>query len=267
MHLSFLKRSAIILALIILSALIVWLIYAWYFQPLPDTAIQWLSQVPSPTKADRILVFSPHPDDETIACGGYIATAVQNGSSVWIALITDGNKHGKERIRYAEFYNATRTLGIREHQLFFLGFPDGGLRKENPDKLRQSFERIILTVKPEIVFAPHPLDHHPDHQITGKIVEDLSSSGSFVLYQYLVHYNLFPKPRQYAPNLYLKPPMRLLRINSSWMTFPLSETMEQVKFQATLQYRSQLKDPFDPLLPGLMLGMIRKNELFSTGGK
>jgi LmbE family N-acetylglucosaminyl deacetylase len=37
-----------------------------------------------------ILVFAPHPDDETLGCGGTIANRVREGHEVEIFFMTDG---------------------------------------------------------------------------------------------------------------------------------------------------------------------------------
>lgn len=43
---------------------------------------------------ERVVVFAPHPDDETLACGGTIAKSVHQGDDVYIVIMTDGrNSH------------------------------------------------------------------------------------------------------------------------------------------------------------------------------
>ena len=79
------------------------------------------------TTEQKVLVFSPHADDESIAAGGYIAQSIINGADVTIVMVTDSNAQGKEAIRYEEFKKATSILGVPEADLVFLGFPDGKL--------------------------------------------------------------------------------------------------------------------------------------------
>jgi LmbE family N-acetylglucosaminyl deacetylase len=47
-----------------------------------------------------VLVFVPHPDDETIAVGGFIIKSVENNASVKIVTIMNGNWKGEEKKRY-----------------------------------------------------------------------------------------------------------------------------------------------------------------------
>ena len=43
------------------------------------------------TKADRVLVVSPHPDDESIACSGLIQHALEAGAQVRVLWMTAGD--------------------------------------------------------------------------------------------------------------------------------------------------------------------------------
>jgi LmbE family N-acetylglucosaminyl deacetylase len=258
------NRLPLSLATLVLAAILAGAVYSWYFQVLPQSALRLLEEIPAPLKNDRILVFTPHPDDETLACGGYLAAAAADGASVWIALVTDGNKHGQEKIRYQEFKNAAATLGVPESHLFFLGFPDGQLKRQDPRELRLRFEEIISQVKPGTVFAPHPLDHHRDHEVVGKIAASAASGKNITCYQYLVHHNLFPHPKKFAPDLFMLPPLRMYKPGGAWKKFTLDPELEDLKLAAVLRYKSQLHDRRDPFLRTLLLSMVRQNELFAS---
>jgi hypothetical protein len=52
-----------------------------------QSAAAALPDVVIPQSGQRILVFSPHPDDETIGAGGYIAQSIENGADVRIVLV------------------------------------------------------------------------------------------------------------------------------------------------------------------------------------
>ena len=39
---------------------------------------------------EKIIVFAPHPDDETLGCGGTIAKRIVEGYEVIIVIMTDG---------------------------------------------------------------------------------------------------------------------------------------------------------------------------------
>lgn len=99
-----------------------------------------------PSKNDVILVFAPHSDDETLGCGGMIATGTRRGAQVRVALLTNGDGF---RIAVARTYKtlkatpqkciefaykrqqetlaALETLGVTPNCVTFLGYPDRGI--------------------------------------------------------------------------------------------------------------------------------------------
>ncbi len=97
------------------------------------------------TGEDRILILAPHPDDETIACGGIIQKAVAMGLPVRVVFLTNGDNNewsfvlyrkrpellpGQVKamglVRHDEALAAAGILGLRPEQLTFLGYPDFG---------------------------------------------------------------------------------------------------------------------------------------------
>ena len=44
----------------------------------------------SPSTLGRVLVVAPHPDDESLGCGGTIARLTGQSGTVQIAMVTDG---------------------------------------------------------------------------------------------------------------------------------------------------------------------------------
>lgn len=217
-----------------------------------------------PTAAQRVLVISPHPDDETIGAGGYIAVAREAGAEVRIVLVTDGNKHGQGNVRHVEFDNATRVLGVSETDLVFLDFPDGSLLREGGSALKSALQTEVDSFHPDVVVYPDQRDANPDHYTIGRTTDDIldGEASSITRYEYLVHFEIvYPRPREFNPNLYLMPPRHLLTFDRSWHRFDLSVDAENAKKSAIFAYRSQLNSAW---LKGILLSSIRKNELFSS---
>ncbi len=96
--------------------------------------------------SDRILVFAPHPDDESLGVGGLIARAVEKNATVMVVIVTDGSSsHSSSaysklktnlnvignislpELRHNETLNALKNLGVNEKNVIFLGYPDVGL--------------------------------------------------------------------------------------------------------------------------------------------
>lgn len=149
----------------------------------------------------KTVVFAPHPDDETLGCGGTIAKRISEGDEVKIVVMTDGRHAflkvlGIESdptpeelalIRRKEVTNAARTLGLQEENILFLGFEDGTLdihEKEAEEKVKE----ILQKYRPVEVFYPYKKDYNPDHRaancIIRKSLEELGLTPK--LYQYSI---------------------------------------------------------------------------------
>ncbi|MER5218287.1 PIG-L family deacetylase [Streptomyces sp. NPDC002838] len=122
------------------------------------------------------MVFAPHPDDETLGCGGSIAHHTEMGRCVSIVFLTSGEQGvagtvpqlaGEIREREAEA--AAGKLGVPPGNVHFLRFPDGGLDPMD----RAQFLRvlgIVRQLRPEVVYLPHAADGAHDHQQAFRLV-------------------------------------------------------------------------------------------------
>jgi LmbE family N-acetylglucosaminyl deacetylase len=215
------------------------------------------------TAGQKVLFFSPHADDESIAAGGYIAQSVINGADVTIVMVTDSDAQGIEATRYAEFKKATGILGVPEANLVFLGFPDSKLDSINQADLQAALQQQIDKYNPDIIIYPSPYDYNSDHRMIGRALERIlkTESTPITAYNYLVHYELdYPKPRRLAPEDYIMPPDHLAHAEKEWLSFGLSDSIESGKEKAIYTYQSQIHSPE---LSGVMHGNIRKNEIFA----
>lgn len=256
--LSWLNRHKLIVVMSIFLIGLIAFAYALYWQSLPQGAIGFLPVMPSLKPADKILIFSPHPDDETIGAGGLIYQAKASGTDVWVALVTDGNKHGLETKRYAEFNATLDQLGVKASHRLFLNYPDGGLKKQDATMLEIKLAAVVHQVSPTIILGPAKEDEHPDHKVTGRLVYDVATKARIPFYGYLTHYNRFPSPQRFSPEDYLMPPIKLLS-RGMWYKYPITSSTQDIKLEALLQYKTQLKNPF---LRKMFYGSVRKNELF-----
>ena len=125
----------------------------------------------------RVLVLAPHPDDETIGCGGSLALHAKAGDPVKVVILTDGgmgdlsNQMAKSdyvELRKKEALGACAILGIFD--LEFWGFPDRSLSGSRGTlrKMVDLFERF----GPDLVYCPSPLEIHPDHRATSFLLFD-----------------------------------------------------------------------------------------------
>jgi LmbE family N-acetylglucosaminyl deacetylase len=122
----------------------------------------------------KTLVIAPHPDDETIGCGGTLALGSRRGDSATVAFLTSGELGLEElppqdarAIREGEAEAAASILGITS--LSFLRHPDWYL-EQNQVGVASDLARIVDKERPDTVLVPHPEEWHPDHAVAAGIV-------------------------------------------------------------------------------------------------
>jgi LmbE family N-acetylglucosaminyl deacetylase len=123
--------------------------------------------------AQRVLVISPHPDDESIGCGGTLCLHVKAGDRVALIFLTSGEAggHGRTReqtlkVREAEARSAARLLKLSPIE--FWRQPDGALRVT--DALIKRLRAAIVRFKPDIIYLPHDREMHPDHRAAVRLL-------------------------------------------------------------------------------------------------
>jgi bacillithiol biosynthesis deacetylase BshB1 len=116
-----------------------------------------------------VLAIAPHPDDVELGMGGTVALLLDQGLSVGILDLTDGEPTplGSPEIRARETAAATAALGVGWRQN--LGLPNRRLRATLA--ARGALAGVIRQTRPRWLFAPHWIDAHPDHVAATKLVE------------------------------------------------------------------------------------------------
>lgn len=125
------------------------------------------SPVPAPLD---LLVFSPHPDDAELYCGGTLLLHKGEGRRTGVIDLTRGelSTRGDLETRAAETAEATRLLGLdcREN----LGLPDGNIA--NTPESRLAVIRAVRHWRPAVVLLPWHRDRHPDHEHASVLVRE-----------------------------------------------------------------------------------------------
>lgn len=119
-------------------------------------------------------VLAPHPDDESLGCGGLLALLADAGAPTRVIVLTDGCKSHPNSAAYpadrlrdlreSEARAAVSALGLDPAAVTFLRHPDNGLPEEGSpafdDAARQLAEAIDGV---ETVLVPWRRDPHCDH--------------------------------------------------------------------------------------------------------
>ncbi|HEY0069498.1 MAG TPA: PIG-L family deacetylase, partial [Chloroflexia bacterium] len=128
-----------------------------------------------PSGSERVLVVAPHPDDETLGCGGAIARHVEAQDRVCVLIVTDGASSragGRGRgeirkLRESEATAAMRVLGPLD--LVQLGLPEGHWKARD---LQLPLEALLQQDRPTRIYAPSCVDFHPEHVKVAQVLAD-----------------------------------------------------------------------------------------------
>jgi LmbE family N-acetylglucosaminyl deacetylase len=261
------------------------------------------TRAPAPLEvapATRLVVVAPHPDDETLAAGGLVQRVLRSGGTVRVVVLTAGDGYLEAaaaltghptpstadyralgRARAGEARTAMRTLGVTD--LVLIDGPDGGLAAlwasrtkgtpyVSPESGRGPFfgaimlaglREVMEAVRPTLVVAPDPRDHHPDHAAAGRftLAAAVGLPDRPRVLTYVVHDTVWPPP--HPSDDVLPRPAGREYAGTPWVSFTLTLEEIEAKRTAVAAYRSQW-----PIVGGLLERFVRRNEVFAvqTGG-
>jgi len=121
-------------------------------------------------KSRRVLVLTPHADDESFGAGGALCRHVAAGDDVRILLFSDNvaSIDGKDmsyseklELREHEFVNAMHILGVADFHCFRLSDRAFSAKKECPEGLMNK----MIEFQPDVLYLPSLFDNHHDHRI------------------------------------------------------------------------------------------------------
>jgi N-acetylglucosamine malate deacetylase 1 len=130
-----------------------------------------------------VLAIAPHPDDESIGCGGTLRLHVERGDRVTCVFLTSGELGLKElpreeawAIREAEARAAADVLGFAG--VVFLRNRDWYMG-EDVLAAAEGLRRVLTQVSPSTIYLPHASEAHPDHRAAAAVLASaLSGNGA-----------------------------------------------------------------------------------------
>jgi LmbE family N-acetylglucosaminyl deacetylase len=135
------------------------------------------------------LVLAPHPDDESLGCGGLIAACTAAGRPPLVVVLTDGaGSHPASRafppdrlraVRAQEVQAAVGHLGLAADRVVFLNQPDSAAPHSGPD-----FDTAASVLAGLIgretnctaILAPWRHDPHCDHEAASLLASCVAST-------------------------------------------------------------------------------------------
>jgi LmbE family N-acetylglucosaminyl deacetylase len=203
------------------------------------------------------LILAPHPDDESLGCGGLIAASCPAGQPPVVAVLTDGGMSHPEsksfsrkqlvELREAEAREATSVLGLPQDRLIFLREPDTKAPREGVafDRVVEQLTKLVLRFGCSAIVAPWRLDPHCDHEAAALIAAEVAGR---------LHINHM----EYPVWGWLLPPDRIIDAGTAvgWRLDIASHRSRKLK--AIAAYRSQygeviIDDPSGFRLPSELL--------------
>ena len=121
----------------------------------------------------KILVIAPHPDDETLGCGGTLFRYKKEGDLIYWVIVTgiseeSGWSSKKVKKRDAEINATTKKYGFQE--VFNFRLPTTKIDSLPVTDLIEKISDVYKKVEPEIIYMPFMYDVHTDHQTTAKAI-------------------------------------------------------------------------------------------------
>lgn len=196
----------------------------------------------------RMLVVSPHMDDETIGAGGTMLKYAQAGEQVyWLNISNAKTEYGwpqevvaqreRQRERVAEGLGVCEAIDLKWRPTSLSGYPE--------DEAISKIGEIIRKIEPEILVTVFPNDIHSDHETVFRWVKPFSKSFRFPkLKRFLLMETIsetdFALGKPFAPNLLvdiseqMEDKLRLLKIYDTELGEPpFPRSLEQVRALAT----------------------------------
>lgn len=191
----------------------------------------------------RLVVVSPHPDDETFGAGGLLAAAALRGLPVLVISVTDGER-ATPAPDLAERRRGELTVALQylapggDIPVQRVGLPDGAVG-EHEAQLSTALARTI--VGSDLVVCPLLDDGHPDHEASARAAISVANACGAAVRMVPIwawHWHV-PETTSIAGGAKLR----------------LGPVVRARKRRAITRYRSQLDGP-DPVVPGFMLDRL-----------
>jgi LmbE family N-acetylglucosaminyl deacetylase len=163
---------------------------AWNDLPLADLDTILQGRVP--------VILAPHPDDESIGCGGLTAQACAAGVKPQVVILTDGCRshpnspsYPAERLRHArerEAQTALGLLGLPIGNIWFLGLEDTAMPRVGP-AFQLAARRVLGICEGQerpVLLTAWRHDPHCDHEAAAGLAVHVAGRAGIPLLSYPV---------------------------------------------------------------------------------
>jgi N-acetylglucosamine malate deacetylase 1 len=149
-----------------------------------------------------ILIIAPHPDDETLGCGGTILRYLKEGNKVYWLICTQFYRNGKTdeniKLRAKEIKKVSGMFKFT--QSFELNFDAATLTYHDVGNIVNKISSIIKQIKCDTIFLPNRSDVHTDHQIIFKAAFSCTKNFNYPFLKKVLMYEVISET-EFAPAL------------------------------------------------------------------
>lgn len=163
--------------------------------PLADISALPIQTAASVANWGKTLVVAPHPDDESLGCGGAIALLRERQIEVKVLTLSDGTlshpnskKYPPEKLRdlrEREMLAALEVLGVNAENAEFFRYPDRRVPNENSADYENAVARCrdyLNQHQPQTIFVPWRRDPHPDHRAAFSLINRANGNSRIIEY-------------------------------------------------------------------------------------
>ena len=123
---------------------------------------------------NKVLVIAPHPDDETLGCGGSLFKHELNKDDVsWLIVTEINTSQGFSALevenRDSEIHKVSQEYGFIN--TYNLRLPTTKLDPIPFTKIVNKISDLFKKIRPELIYIPFVYDVHSDHQIISKAIQ------------------------------------------------------------------------------------------------
>lgn len=200
---------------------------------------------------NKVIIVAPHPDDETLGCGGTILRHKNSGDKIyWLIMTRMGkqfsadkqDKRNKEIKKVQEIYNFDEVIQ--------LNFEAGIIDDQQLGNIISEISNVFHKLQPNIVYLPFRSDVHSDH----KVVFDAAAActkwfrypfiNKIFVYETLseTDFAINPDSNQFRPNVfvdisaYLNQKIEIMKVYESELgEHPFPRSIKAIKSLAYLR--------------------------------
>ena len=162
----------------------------------------------------KILAIAPHPDDETLGCGGALFRHKAEGDDIYWLIITgisqdSGWQENVVKKRDNEIDAVAEKYGFSD--VFNLRLPTTKMDTLPVSDLIGEISNVYKKVEPDIIYMPFSNDVHTDHQLIAKALQSTFKWFRFPHIKKVYMYETpsetefnFVENRVFSPNVFVK---------------------------------------------------------------